>query len=178
MLAGIGARYTAAGTHALTLWAASEGMTPSYHNPLATTLGGYGGHSINSAGVQSYPSWTTGVRATVASLGQSYYTNIVAAFRAGNTLTRIFTAINHSPWCGGCQNGHYPVALWEALGKPTTQAPTGAITLTGPVVTPTMGTEYVAMDEIMWADLAYWAIVYSNDTSYNLTFARHLITSA
>lgn len=123
VLALIGAKWTAAGTRALTLWAQSEGMTPSYHNPLATTLGGYGGHSINSAGVQSYPTWPQGERATAATLGASYYVGIVAALKAGNTLYRIWAAINASPWCNGCQKGHYPIALWNVLGKSTPGGP-------------------------------------------------------
>jgi hypothetical protein len=101
---------------AMQYWAASEGMNPAYNNPLATTEPGYGGYTVNNVGVRAYPTEADGVAATWATLQNGYYNGVVAAFRRDAPWAQIWQAINQTPWCGGCQNGRYPVALYDALG--------------------------------------------------------------
>jgi len=100
---------------ALYYWAASEGMPAWENNWLATTLSCCGGHSVNSVGVKAYPTVADGVQATWQTLEFGAYSSVVSTFRQGKSLTAIYDAINGSPWCGGCQNGHYPVALYDYL---------------------------------------------------------------
>lgn len=98
---------------ALQLWHQSEGTPEDWNNWLATTIDGHGGRIVNSAGVKQYPTVEDGVAATVATLRLSYYDLVVKHLQTGAALVDIFSAINQSPWCGGCQGGHYPLVLWE-----------------------------------------------------------------
>lgn len=116
VLAALGAPDTPANLDALGWWAQSEGTPSWWHNWLATTQPGYGGTDVNSAGVKAYPTLDDGIAATVATLSGSAYSRVVQALRAGNSLTAIFDAVNASPWCYGCQAGHYPVVLYDHLG--------------------------------------------------------------
>lgn len=134
MLAGIGAPETSPNLQALTLWAQSEGMPAWENNWLATTLTGYGGYVVNGVGVKAYPTDPDGVGATVASLLLPAYAGVVNAFRANLGLVAIWEAVNQSPWCGGCQSGHYPVALW--------QASSGGLNVTTIHITPPGGTAW------------------------------------
>jgi len=106
----------------LQLWAQSEGVPDSWNNWLATTQDGYGGINVNSDGVKAYPTESDGVAATWATLQDAAYKNVVSAFRQNQGEQEIWDAINASPWCGGCQSGHYPVALYDYLygGNPPT----------------------------------------------------------
>lgn len=125
LLAALHAPVTAVNLDALTWWADSEGTPTSWNNWLATTEAGYGGYTVNGAGVKAYPTLDDGVAATAATLAGGFYTRVVAAFRAGDSLTAIWDAVNASPWCYGCQGGRYPVALADNLGRPA-PAPSNA----------------------------------------------------
>jgi hypothetical protein len=97
-------------------WAASEGMSPSYHNPLATTLALAGSRSINSVGVQAYSSDAVGAEALAQTLrGRREYAGIIHGLRSNLGLPYLWAAINRTEWCRGCQGGRYPVALYEAI---------------------------------------------------------------
>ncbi|MGH7239405.1 MAG: hypothetical protein ACREHG_04975 [Candidatus Saccharimonadales bacterium] len=111
----LGAPSSGTNLTALSEWAVSEGMPAQYNNWLATTENGYGGRVVNSVGVKAYPSVEQGAAATVKTLSNGRYNDIISALRDGTSLTRIFAAINQSPWCGGCQSGHYPVALYNYI---------------------------------------------------------------
>lgn len=100
---------------ALQLWAQSEGTPPEWNNPLATTMDGHGGNAQNSAGVKAYPDEASGVAATVDTLQLGYYVSVVQALRDDAGLEAIWQAVNASPWCSGCQDGKYPVALHDAI---------------------------------------------------------------
>jgi len=126
VLNGIGAPVNGTTLLALRLWAQSEGMPPSYNNWLATTLNLNAESTINSDGVRTYATESAGIRATVATLKGSNYVDVVRAFRAGNSLRRMWSSINASPWCAHCQDGTYPVALHTALrggGAPSPPPP-------------------------------------------------------
>jgi hypothetical protein len=124
VLAALRCPQTQGNSLALSLWAQSEGMPAWANNWLATTKGGYGGTKFNSAGVWAYPTFAAGVAATAATIRQSNMQPILAALQPGNTpLSLIYQVINASPWCHGCQHGHYPVAMYDYLlgvvgGKP------------------------------------------------------------
>lgn len=125
VLAALGAPDTAVNLDALDWWAQSEGTPSWWNNWLATTEPGYGGRDVNSYGVKAYPTLDDGIAATAATLRGSAYFRVVQALRSGNSLTAIFDAVNASPWCYGCQAGHYPVALYNHLGRPA-PAPSAA----------------------------------------------------
>lgn len=158
VLAGIGAPITAVNTHAMILWHESDLNAPgtAWHNPLSTSWALPGSSTMNKTGVQSYPSWTTGVRATILTLGQTYYVTVVAALRAGNTLGAIWRAINASPWCGGCQHGHYPIAMWNALGQPSGGGGGLVGTAGGPAGAAPATAGDLAQLYDMWAALHNW----------------------
>lgn len=108
---------------ALTLWAQSEGMPSWANNWLATERSGFGGTKYNKAGVWAYPSFEAGIAATVATIKQPNMSGILSGFRTRSNLAGLYLAINDSPWCPGCQHGHYPVAIYDYLlhivgGKP------------------------------------------------------------
>jgi hypothetical protein len=89
MLAALGALPTAANIKSLTNWIARETPWPpvSKNNPLNTTQLESGSRSVNSVGVQAYPSAATGINATVTTLENGRYPAIVAALRAGRGLS-------------------------------------------------------------------------------------------
>lgn len=126
VLAGLGAPASGSNLTALALWAQSEGTPAGWHNWLATTKSGFGGHAVNSAGVKAYPTTTAGAEATVATLRLSYYTGVVAALRGDEGYRAIWGAVNGSPWCRGCQGGHYPAALYPLAVNPG-QSPVGPV---------------------------------------------------
>lgn len=111
----MGAPATGTNLTVLSTWAVSEGMPAGYNNWLATTENGYGGRVVNSVGVKAYPSIENGAAATVKTLSNGRYNDVLKALRDGTSLTRAFAAINQSPWCGGCQSGHYPIALYNYI---------------------------------------------------------------
>lgn len=108
---------------ALQWWADSEGMPLSENNWLATTIGGFGGVVVNGVGVKAYPSVQAGVDATAATLRGGAYRNVINALQDGNSLQEIWSAVNSSPWCSHCQNGLYPIVLFQHLGAVLTGPP-------------------------------------------------------
>lgn len=88
MLAALGAPPTPANISSLNNWIARETPWPpvSANNPLNTTQQESGSHSVNSVGVQAYPSAAVGITATVQTLENGRYPNIVRALRAGKGL--------------------------------------------------------------------------------------------
>src|SRR5437016_7085933 len=73
----------------LVWWHLSEGTPDSWHNPMATTFNCCGGVNVNSAGVKKYPDWNAGMLATARTLRLSYYPQIVAALKKGNSLVEL-----------------------------------------------------------------------------------------
>lgn len=134
---------------ALHLWAQSEGMPAWENNWLATTEPGFGGHSVNSAGVQAYPSESAGVAAIVANLSiPGYgYPRILDALRGDKGLVAIADAVNLSEWCKGCQNGEYPIALWQHIGG--TLPAGGQTTVANPTPTTVAGSTHQAWDNLV-----------------------------
>lgn len=138
LLADLHAPATNINLRALSAWAMSEGMSPAYNNPLATTLPATGSHPINSDGVQAYQTTQQGAEAIADTLtgstGQGYE-EIIAALRQGTDSHQIWAAINKSKWCAGCQEGKYPVALYNGQGNLNEPNAPGATAQGNPIKT-------------------------------------------
>jgi murein DD-endopeptidase MepM/ murein hydrolase activator NlpD len=108
-LSKIGAPTTAANIQAMTTWMAYEGghwKNSANYNPLNTTLQtSQSTGSMNSVGVQRYASWDSGLDATVQTIRNGKYGNILAALQAGNDPQAVIQAINASPWGTNIKGG-------------------------------------------------------------------------
>lgn len=115
LLSKLGAPATPENLVGLNLWAKSEGVEATANNPLAITnpnqVFGSDAGTINTAGVAKFSSLGSGVDATANFLNAPGYSAIVAALKRGNSLNALYSAINNSGWCRGCQGGAYPSAL-------------------------------------------------------------------
>lgn len=75
--------------------------TAARYNLLATTRNEPGSTNFNSAGVQNYPSYTAGVRATVETLMLSYYKHVVLCLFDPQQPFGYYRRLVHaSPWSG------------------------------------------------------------------------------
>jgi hypothetical protein len=109
ILNGLGAPGSGNNVQKLDAWNACEGNKAGasglpINNPFNTTYSGFGGVSVNSAGVKSYPNWASGLSATLATLRSSYYTAIVANLTGDGTGSQFAGAVGASPWgtSGSC----------------------------------------------------------------------------
>ena len=104
----------------------TPGGSWQWNNPLNTTEPGYGGVSVNSVGVQAYPTPAQGIAATVATLTNGYYPTLVQALRTGNAAL-FFSATDEMALWGtdmGCI-----AATYAALpSPPASLLETGATT--------------------------------------------------
>lgn len=130
LLNALGAPVTDGNLKALAYWHQSEGTAAATNNPLAISDGanryphaGCLAQCGGSSPIYAFPDQATGVAATAHFLQGSYYTRVVEAFKSNAGMGAIFAAINASPWCAGCQSGHYPVALYNAVGNPNAPDP-------------------------------------------------------
>ena len=92
---------TACNLSAVTAWERAEGghwANSARFNPLNTTQPEPGSWSMNSAGVQAYPSWRSGFAATLATLGNGHYPAILSALSAGTSAGAVADAVAASPW--------------------------------------------------------------------------------
>lgn len=101
LLSKLGLPETPANMAFLRAWNQAEGMQTSTNNPFATTQGAEGAGSINSVGVKSYRDMDQGIQATVETLQNGYYDDILAALRAGNDPMAAAVAVANSPWGTG-----------------------------------------------------------------------------
>lgn len=115
---------------ALNLWANSEGLPDYAHNWLAEETYDTNSRAPDppySAPFYSGPNGVgDGISALYNFLQGSNYNEIRAAFKQGTDIVRMFNAINSSPWCAGCQGGHYPIQLWNYIGGSGPLAPPGS----------------------------------------------------
>lgn len=100
LLDRLGMPKTAENQRALIAWARAEGTAASF-NPLATTQGASGASNFNSVGVKNYPSYEVGLDATVKTLRNGRYENILAALRRGTNAIDVGQAVEDSPWGTG-----------------------------------------------------------------------------
>ncbi len=116
---------TPSNVEAILAWEEDEGgnwENTAMFNPLDTTqpydnsvnfdsIAPYNG-SPNAPGVQAFSDWSDGVTATVITIENGYYPNILAALAEGNDALAVITAVANSPW-GSFQN----------LGNPNANPP-------------------------------------------------------
>jgi hypothetical protein len=98
LLSRLGAPATAANMTLLDVWQKAEGG--SSENPFNTTFRTSHGSPLkgNDAGVQRYDSMAAGLNATVSTLNESAYRNIVSALRQGKSAHLTALAIKSSSW--------------------------------------------------------------------------------
>lgn len=100
LLSRLGIKATTANVTALIAWARAEGghwNNTAHYNPLNTTQSAPGATSMNSVGVKAYTSWDQGFDATVKTLQNGHYTNILSALKSG-TAKDIVQAVVNSVW--------------------------------------------------------------------------------
>lgn len=139
VLRGIGAPVTRQNVQGLVGWQKAEGghwNNNARYNPLNTTrkpaTGSYA--NVGTQGdIKSYTSWQQGLAATIATLKNGLYGNILAAFKKGNNAEAIGTAVGNSPWCPGC--GQYATNVIRDTKVPA-KIPS-VTTVLGPTATPT-----------------------------------------
>ena len=112
ILAGIGAPVTPGGVAILVAWQACEGGPATRHNPLNTTLPMPGSFAINSQGVQAYPTEAEGITATVQTLQNGLYPQIVSALRSGQPAAFLDAQGEIQTW------GTDPQCIAQRLGMP------------------------------------------------------------
>lgn len=155
VLRGIGAPVNAGTLSVLRALALKESGPPSKNNmdsaswnPFNTTIPGPPGTTkFNSIPVRNYPSRAAGVDATVRTLKQGYYKNVVKALQRSSPEAAI-AALVASPWSGSnygarkLRGGGYDYvhtsifALWKSVGGKAAQAPVTTITAAGPLRLP------------------------------------------
>ena len=101
-LTKVGAPITSENLAAMTTWMAYEGghwKNSATYNPLNTTLETSASTgSINDVGVQKYSSYAGGLDATVQTINNGLYGNILEALRQGNNSQAVLSAVSASPW--------------------------------------------------------------------------------
>lgn len=89
---------------AIVAWEMAEGgnwNNSAHYNPLNTTMPETGATAMNSVGVKAYTSWSQGFSATIATLYNGNYTNVIVALKAGNNAQAVAAAVAASPWGTG-----------------------------------------------------------------------------
>ena len=101
-LTKVGAPITSENLAAMTTWMAYEGghwKNSATYNPLNTTLETSASTgSMNDVGVQKYSSYAGGLSATVQTINNGRYGNILDALRQGNNSQAVLSAVSASPW--------------------------------------------------------------------------------
>ena len=100
VLKGIGAPVTPQNLMYVNTWARAEGGSAS-NNPFNTTQLAPGATSYNSVGVRNYTSPQQGIQATVQTLLNGRYGNIISALRQGTSAKAAAEALANSPWGTG-----------------------------------------------------------------------------
>jgi biotin carboxyl carrier protein len=125
ILRGVGAPITPANLQVVDAWQRAEGGT-ALNNPFNTTQLAPGASSYNSVGVRNYPTPQAGIDATIQTLRNGRYQNVLDALRQGTSAMGTAQAIAASPWGTGA-------GVERVLGGPS-GAP--APTLPAPSVSP------------------------------------------
>jgi hypothetical protein len=93
-----GKRATACNVSFMEGWQRTEGTYGRFRNPLDTTEQMPGSWSVNSVGVQEYPSLSEGIRASVITIRNGRYGGIESALAAGDSAQAAASAVGDSPW--------------------------------------------------------------------------------
>ena len=101
-LTKVGAPITSENLAAMTTWMAYEGghwKNSATYNPLNTILKTSASTgSMNEVGVQKYSSYAGGLDATVQTINNGRYGNILDALKQGNNSQAVLSAVSASPW--------------------------------------------------------------------------------
>ena len=130
-------------------WEAAEGGAwngGARYNPLNTTEPMSGATDFNSVGVKNYTSWEQGLNATVKTLENGYYTDILNALSIGGTGDFGVT-VGESPW--GTETFAVTGQPTKALTSPTD---TGAV----PSSTPPDVTKYPGLTNVKGVYIVTW----------------------
>lgn len=100
LLTGLGVPVTPENLRVIDAWMRAEGGA-SHNNPLNTTQGAPGASDFNSVGVKTYTSYQQGLQATIQTLTNGLYSNILDALRSGTSAKAVADAIAASPWGTG-----------------------------------------------------------------------------
>ncbi len=101
LLDRLGAPVTSENLRGLVAWIEAESNGASFLNPLATTQGAPGARNVNSVGVKGYPTDEIGLHATVITLHNGFYPEILDALARGDSALRLTEAVAASPWGTG-----------------------------------------------------------------------------
>lgn len=96
-LAPQGVKVTPQNLRAVTAWQGAEGGTAT-NNPLNTTQPESGTSNYNSVGVKNYGTWKQGLQATLTTLKNGNYPQVLDALKQGNNAGAVADAVGHSPW--------------------------------------------------------------------------------
>lgn len=129
ILHAVGAPVTPANLTFLNAWARAEGGSAS-NNPFNTTQQAPGASSYNSVGVRNYTSPQQGIQATVQTLQNGRYGNILAALHQGTNARAAAAALANSPWGTGS-------LVEKILGAGAVSAPTAPSPSAPPISAPT-----------------------------------------
>ena len=102
VLAALGDNPTQADVNSMVNWYGHEGgnwHNTAYYNPWNTTQAYDGSTPMNSVGVQAYKNWADGIAATVQTLRNGYYNDILSALASGNGLQGHLSGLGK--WSGG-----------------------------------------------------------------------------
>lgn len=158
ILSDLGAPVTPENLLFMNDWSRAEGGGAD-NNPFNTTQPGY--HEIgnyNSVGVKRYGDPNSGIQATVHTLQNGRYGNILAALRKGDSAVAAAQALANSPWGTGA-------LVLKMLGSHTTPSPGGGLTskdlaqasLSAPPVAPQQDTSRQALLGMLSNNLAAYA---------------------
>jgi cell wall-associated NlpC family hydrolase len=100
ILTGVGVPVTPENMRFFDAWARAEGGGAT-NNPFNTTQQASGASSYNSVGVRNYTSPQQGIDATVNTLTNGRYGNIIGALRSGDSAMAAAKALANSPWGTG-----------------------------------------------------------------------------
>jgi cell wall-associated NlpC family hydrolase len=129
ILMGVGVKPTPENLRFMDAWARAEGGTAA-NNPFNTTQPMAGATPYNSVGVRNYGSPEIGIDATVNTLTNGRYGNIIGALRRGDSAYAVAQALAASPWgTGGLVQkilGGPPAAAGTPAAAVSSQAPAAA----------------------------------------------------
>ncbi|MHB1472484.1 MAG: hypothetical protein ACYCV4_02475 [Dermatophilaceae bacterium] len=106
-----------------------EAVPPGENNPLGSTLPEPGSATINSAGVQAYPTAAEGAQATAALLQQPNMRAYLSPLtKSGSTLTQLRTGLSKVPWDPSGPESAYATAVYDTATGAQNNPGAGGIT--------------------------------------------------
>lgn len=145
ILKGLSINQTNDNISAIIAWENAEGgnwNNTATFNPLNTTQRMPGSTSMNGVGVQAYTSWDEGIQATIKTLLNGNYGNIISAMNGGSAQ-EIANAVVSSPW--GTKNiniGNQNISSTDTGGSTSGSAASGGQPAAAKIDAATLAEEY------------------------------------